>query len=99
MYRDVKKYIKTCWECQQREPPKKQLATRTIQPSDIFERWGIDIVGPLIKTPKGNKYIIVAMDYFSRWPEAKAVEKANSEEVAIFIYEKIICRFGAPKII
>src|SRR5687767_3298835 len=37
------------------------------------------------------------MDYFSRWPEAKALKSANAEEVARFLYEEIICRFGAPK--
>ena len=39
------------------------------------------------------------MDYFTRWPEAKAVRSANSEKVANFIYENIICRFGAPRVI
>ena len=39
------------------------------------------------------------MDYFTRWPEARAVEKANAEIVATFIYEKIICRHGTPKVI
>src|SRR5687767_6266380 len=37
------------------------------------------------------------MDYFSRWPEAKALKSANAEEVAKFLYEEIICRFGVPK--
>src|SRR5687768_17804484 len=49
--------------------------------------------------PICNRYIIVAMDYFTRWPEAKAVRSANSEKVANFIYENIICRFGAPRVI
>src|SRR5688572_19729885 len=39
------------------------------------------------------------MDYFSRWPEARAVKRANAETVATFIYEEIICRYGTPKII
>ena len=39
------------------------------------------------------------MDYFSRWPEAKPLKFANAHTVATFIYEDIICRFGAPKII
>ena len=99
MYRDIAEYVKTCWECQQRGTQKQNNMKRTIAPSDIFERWGVDIVGPLLATEKGNRYIIVAMDYFSRWPEAKAVKRANAEQVADFVYERIICRYGAPKVI
>ena len=92
-------YVKTCYECQQRGTLKHNNIKRTIQPTDIFERWGIDIVGPLLATETGNRYIIVAIDYFSRWPEARAVKKANAETVATFIYEEIICRYGTPKVI
>jgi hypothetical protein len=44
-----------------------------------------------------NKYIIVAIDYFTKWVEAKAVKVDNAEEVATFIYEEIICRCGCPQ--
>ena len=67
--------------------------------NDIFERWEIDVVGPLIPTEQGNRYIIVAMEYFTRWPEAWATKTANSIDTATFIYEEIICRFGVPKVI
>ncbi len=78
---------------------KQNNQKRTILLTDIFERWGIDIVGFLLITRKGNRYIVVAMDYFSRWLEARLLKAANVETVAIFIYEKIICRFGTPRII
>ena len=57
---------------------------------------GIDVVRPLTKTTTGNKYIVVAMDYFTKWPEAKALKEANAREISIFIYEDIICRHGYP---
>src|SRR6266540_1703932 len=66
---------------------------------DIFERWGIDIVGPLPQTDDGYRYIVVAMDYFSRWPEARPLTHANARQVAKFIYEEIICRFGASRVL
>src|SRR6266536_2531197 len=66
---------------------------------DIFERWGIDIVGPLPQTEDGYRYIVVAMDYFSRWPEARPLTHANARQVAKFIYEEIICRFGISRIL
>jgi hypothetical protein len=64
-----------------------------------FHRIGIDIVGPLPITPRSNKYIVVATDYMTKWPEARAIPRANAQEVAKFIYEDIICRHGCPSII
>jgi transposase InsO family protein len=99
MRRDIREYTRTCYECQMRGTPKRNNPKVSIPPKDIFERWGIDIVGPLPLSSQRNKYIIVAVDYFTRWPEAKAVKTANAITVADFIYDEIICRFGAPKII
>ncbi len=70
-----------------------------ILPTDIFERWGVDIIEPLLITRKRNRYIIVAMDYFSRWPEVKSLKAANADTVATFLYEEIICRFEASRIL
>src|SRR6266542_3093218 len=70
---------------------------RTISPMDIFERWGIDIVEPLPIIKEGNRYIVVAVDYFSRWPEARPLKTANVDTVVTFLYEEIICRFGASR--
>ncbi len=78
---------------------KQNNQKKTIPPTDIFEKWGIDIVGPLPITREGNRYIVVAMDYFSRWPEVRPLKVANAEMVATFIYEEIICRFGASRIL
>ena len=78
---------------------KQNNQKKTILLTDIFERWGIDIVGPLPITREGNRYIVVAIDYFSRWPEARPLKTANAETVVTFIYEEIICRFGPPRIL
>ncbi|GBC12673.2 putative integrase core domain protein [Rhizophagus irregularis DAOM 181602=DAOM 197198] len=62
-----------------------------------FHRIGIDIKGPLPITSSKNRYIIVAMDYFTKWPEARAISNIKAETVAKFIYEEIICRHGVPQ--
>src|SRR6266540_316050 len=97
MRNDIKEYAKTCFQCQQRGSMKQNNQKRTIPPTDIFERWGVDIVGSLPITRKRNRYIVVAMDYFSRWPEARPLKAANADTVATFLYEEIICRFGASR--
>src|SRR6266540_4143614 len=70
---------------------------QTIPLTDIFERWEVDIVRPLPITREGNRYIVVAMNYFLRWPEARPLKTANVNIVVIFLYEEILCRFGAPR--
>jgi len=46
-----------------------------------------------------NRYIVVAMNYFSRWPEAKPLKVANADIVSTFLYEEIICRFETSRIL
>src|SRR6266498_3616209 len=74
MRSDIKEYAKTCFQCQQRGSIKQNNQKRTIPLTDIFERWGINIVGSLPITREGNRYIVVAMNYFSRWPEARPLK-------------------------
>ena len=96
MYQDIRKYVQTCDACQRRTRPHTQGALHPIPVSAPFFKIGIDFVGPLPRTPRLNRYIIVATDYMTRWPEARAVEKANAQTVAEFIYDDIVCRHGCP---
>src|ERR1044072_103198 len=69
----------------------------TLAPTAPWERVGIDFIEPLSETEKGNKYIITAIDYFTKWPEAKAVSAAIAQIAVRCLYEKIICRYGLVK--
>jgi len=97
MYDDVKEYIKNCDACQKRGPVNRKEMLIPIKVKAPFHRVGIDIKGPLPITSDNNRYIIVAMDYFTKWPEAKAIADIKAETVAKFIYEEIICRHGTPE--
>ncbi len=72
---------------------------RTIPPTDIFERQEVNIVGSLPIIRERNRYIIVAVDYFSRWPKVRSLKVANADTIATFLYEEIICKFEVPKIL
>ena len=96
MYEDIKAYVKACDSCQCRGESSKNNELHPILPHSPFYQIGIDFVGPLPITPQGNRYIIVAVDMFTKWPEAKAVKEATASQVAQFIYEDIICRHGCP---
>jgi len=45
---------------------------------------GIDLIGPLPNTPRGNKYIVTLVDYFSQWPEAEPLADKSSRGVVLF---------------
>ncbi|GJZ22337.1 reverse transcriptase domain-containing protein [Tanacetum coccineum] len=60
---------------------------------------GMDIVGPLPEGPGRVKYLIVAIDYFTKWMEAKPLATITGKQVVNFTYDNIVCRFGIPAII
>src|SRR6266508_4143720 len=92
--KDVNQYIAACYQCQMKKPMQKINELHPIPPSRFFDRWGVDVVGPLPITPKRNQYIIVAVEYLSKWQEAKAVIEVNALSISNFLYQNIICRFG-----
>ena len=97
MRKDIEEYIRTCWNCQVRGKPSGRNELHPTKIGEPFEVIGIDIVGPLNETGRGNKYIVVAVDYFTKWVEAKALKEATANEVTEFLWEDIICRHGCPK--
>ena len=99
MYDDIKEYIRTCDTCQRFGKPERNEPLHSIEIIQPFERIGIDIVGPLPETENKNKYMVVAIEYLTKWVEVRALEKATAENVAKFVFEEIICRHGTPKII
>ena len=61
-----------------------------------MERVAMDIFGPLPTTKRGNKYILVVSDYFTRWVEAYSLPNSEAPTVARTLVSEWICRYGAP---
>ncbi|KMQ82837.1 integrase core domain protein [Lasius niger] len=61
-----------------------------------FERIALDVLGPLPRTTGGNKYILVVMDYFSKWPEAYAIPDQEATTVSEELVQNWVSRFGVP---
>jgi len=59
----------------------------------------MDTAGPLPETKSGNKYILVAIDHYSKWCEAKAVADHGAKTAARFLEDDVICRYGVPKFV
>ncbi|GJU65668.1 reverse transcriptase domain-containing protein [Tanacetum coccineum] len=59
-----------------------------------FYKWGIDIAGPFSEGPGKVKFLIVAIDYFTKWIEAKPVATITGNQIKKFVWDNIVCRFG-----
>ncbi|OBZ81144.1 Pol polyprotein [Choanephora cucurbitarum] len=95
----IKQDVSTCERCQTSGKEILQEPLHPIKPEcDPFHMISMDIKH--IACSRGNhKYIIVGIDYFTKWVEAEAVVLANSIEVATILLEEIISRHGTPAII
>jgi IS30 family transposase len=79
--------------CQTTTPAAQAL--RTIPPSWTFAMWGLDSVGPFRTALGGYKFILVAVDKFTKWIEVQPIAKVTSEEAAKLMQD-ITHRFGVP---
>lgn len=99
MYKDVKQWVSQCFTCNARKgrPDSKIGEMMTFSSKERMELLSVDIVGRLPKTFKGNKYILVCTDHFSRWVEAFPIKDDSMITIAKKIVEEVICRYGVPK--
>jgi hypothetical protein len=93
-------YYKGCEECQRFG--NIQLAPALMMHPIIkpwpFKGWGLDFIGQIHPpSSKGHRFVLVAMDYFTKWTEAVPLKNMTHKEVIEFITEHIIHRFGIPQ--
>jgi hypothetical protein len=98
---DVAELVQKCEGCQKCARDQKQPSSlsQLIQPTWPLQRWGLDLLGPLPPAQGNLKYVVVAVEYFSKRIEAKPLATITSVTVQKFFWQNIICRFGVPKAI
>jgi len=96
--RDVEEWCQRCDLCAARKGPrvKQRSPLQLYNVGEPMERVAIDVLGPLPETDQGNKYILIAMDYFSKWPEAYALPNQEAVTVADVLVSQFFSRFGVP---
>ena len=97
IFRDAASFVKKCDACQRSGniSSRNQMPLNSIIICEVFDVWGIDFMGPF--TPSGKKcYILVAVDYVSKWVEAEAFVTCDARSVIKFL-KKLFARFGIPK--
>nr|GEU59048.1 DNA-directed DNA polymerase [Tanacetum cinerariifolium] len=99
IYRDAHDMIKSSDTCQRQGKisQRDEMPQNAIQVCEIFDVWGIDFMGPF-PSSKGNKYILVAVDYLSKWVEVKALP-TNDAQVVVKFLKSFFSRFGTPRAI
>ena len=95
---DAVKIVKKCDKCQRYGNVQRLSAERLtmIASSWPFAQWEIDIVGPLLQGKGLVKFLLVAIDYFTKWVEAKALAIITEARIRNFVWKNIICRFSIP---
>lgn len=63
----------------------------------LFERIEVDIAGPFPTSLSGNRVVLIAMDYFTKWPKAYALPRQGASTVAETLVTNFFCRFGVPR--
>nr|GEW29321.1 reverse transcriptase domain-containing protein [Tanacetum cinerariifolium] len=99
IYRDAQDLVKNCdvYQHQGKVSQRDEMPQNSIQVCKIFNVWGIDFMGPFLSS-RGNKYILVAVDYLSKWVKAKALPINEARVVCKFL-KNLFARFGTPRAI
>ena len=100
MILDVKYLVNTCEHCQLFKPQtfNAQVENIPTKPGLPFSHVGLDIIGPLPITERGNEYLFVLVDYFTKWVEAEPIRKIESDDVINFL-TKVFSRHGILEIL
>ncbi|XP_075109293.1 uncharacterized protein LOC142181066 [Nicotiana tabacum] len=77
---------------------RQEMPMNPVQEIEVFDVWGIHFMGPFVSS-YGNKYILVAVDYVSKWVEAVALPTNDAKVVVGFLKKNIFTRFGTPRTI
>ena len=98
MQKEVLEYTKKCNQCQRFASNTHQLGgfQNPLSSPWPFAQWGLDIVGPFPKAARNKKYLLVGIDYFTKWVEAESLASIQDVDVKKFLWKNIVTRFGIP---
>ena len=64
-----------------------------------FAQWGLDIMGPIPMALRQLKFLVVGIDYFTKWVEAEPLATITEKNIRSFVWRNIICKYGIPRVL
>ena len=101
MQADAKAYVKVCDQCQQFSNVSRQPSEylTLMMASWLFAQWGLDILGLFPLGTRQMKFLVVGIDYFTKWIEAEPLASITQQNVKSFVWMNIVCRFEVPRVL
>ncbi|KAK3032431.1 hypothetical protein RJ639_037158 [Escallonia herrerae] len=98
---DAISYKKKCGACQRFSSIPRQAPSplSTLSSPIPFAMWGMDILGPFPPAMAQRKFVIVAIDYFTKWVEVEAMPLITERKCEDFFWRGVVCRFGIPRVL
>ena len=89
IFKDAKRYVRSCDTCQRigRPLPSDEMPLQPQVLIEPFEKWALDFIGPFNPPSKGKRYILVCIDYVTKWMEAKALQRDTRQTLVNFLFE------------
>ena len=96
MQKDVAEYVRKCEQCQKHAPLIHQPASclNLVSNPWPFAQWGLDILDPFPRAMGNRRFVLVAVDYFTKWVEAEALANIWDIDVKKFVWRNKVMRFG-----
>eukprot|EP00644_Phytophthora_capsici_P014959 jgi/Phyca11/131662/e_gw1.109.31.1 len=94
--REVRRWVRGCQECGSRKARPRDVIPplRSLRGGNVGDRWALDVAGPLPVGDKGQRYVIAAVEYVTRYAVATTVETHEAENVAAFLMKQVVLKFG-----
>ena len=99
--KDAQAYVKACDKCQRfsnliRQPSKELTPMTALWP---FAQWGLDIIGPFLTRFRQLKFLVIGINYFTKWVEAEALATITERNIRSFVWRNIIYKFEIPRVL
>ena len=94
---DSAEYVKKCHKCKEfGNVLTTKLEVHHMSAPWPFAQWGMDIIGPFNLGKGQCKYLLVVVDYFTKWIEVEPLASIMTNKVQAFVWKSIVCKFGLP---
>ena len=101
MQKEAQEYVRKCDQCQRFAPNIHQLGgiLNPLSSPWPFTQWGLDIIGPFPIAIRQLKFLVVSIDYFTKWMEVETLATITEKNIRSFVWRTIICRYGIPRVL